>query len=130
MSIAKKFALIGVIVAVVVAVINFIVALGTMVNLWSEYSKDGAGFSLMIAAAAIFILAFGVAITILKIIAFRRLDTPKEKGWRVLILILGIISLLSSIPSVISFDMLNAFLELVQAVCFILAFVFGRKKIL
>lgn len=126
MSINKKSALVGVSVAFVVAIFNFINILGEMVQMYNNYSK-ASEFSWVIFVVTVLMLAFTVALILLKITAFRRIDTAKERPWKIFLFILGIITLLSSILSIISGNILNFAFQFIQGLSFVLSFLLNKK---
>jgi uncharacterized membrane protein len=120
MSKSKKAALIGVIVAIIIAVLNFIIELGQMSNLYAKNS-DVQNSGLLIAGASIFILAFGITLTLLKFFAFKRIDTHKEKPWKIFLLVVGIFASLQAVIILVSGKVIGL-LTLVMGVLFVLSF--------
>jgi hypothetical protein len=129
MSRSKKIALVGVIVAVIVALTNLVEELAGMTEMFNAYAKDGFGYSLIIATVAVLMIAIGIALALLKVIAFKRLDTPKEKGWLIFLLTLGLLALLFAIQSLISGEIFNFALQFIQALTFVTAFYLKKRRI-
>ena len=134
MSKAKLFALIGNIIRTVMLVWGFITAFKILTDPSSLTSKLPASTaaalsSSQIAAVRSFtgvvsIVAqiIGLLVLVLTWIAYTKMDTEKERGWKIFLLVMGILGCFS-IFTVIG-NPIPSLLNFAGAVCFILAFAF------
>lgn len=125
MSSSKKLVLVGVSVATIISLIGSADLVFEIVQSWTDVKTFSSDTMLGLLIAFIITVVW----TSMKIVAYRRIGTEKERAWFVFILLLGIISLVFAIQSIVSFDWVNFLLEGVQATCFILAFLLRNKKI-